>query len=273
MTDPHLFSGVGNAYSDEILHRARLSPFKQTRQLTETEAERLHAATVETLVEWTKKLQEEAEGKFPEKVTAFHDGMAVHGRFGKPCPRCATPVQRIVHGEHEAKYCPTWQTEGAARLSCAVKLEGGLAEDRSMSRSGSDSGPAKARTCGCVRLEADRQAERRANCLDIRIAIGTRIPAFERGITSSAATACSRRLTCTATPPPLCRKLIESGASRGRRDPASDTPMSNCRKNEAGASSIHTATQARPSQPAPRIVPSLRDVEQPLARNPGQGRP
>ena len=127
LTDPHLFSGIGNAYSDEILHRARLSPFKQTRQLTKAETERLHAATVETLVEWTKKLQEEAEGKFPEKVTAFHDGMAVHGRFGKPCPRCGTPVQRIVHGEHEANYCPTCQTEG--RLLADRALSKLLRED------------------------------------------------------------------------------------------------------------------------------------------------
>ena len=112
LTDPHLFSGIGNAYSDEILHRAGLSPFKQTRQVTPAEARHLHAAAVESLAEWTQKLQEEAGGRFPEKVTAFHDGMAVHGRFGKPCPRCGTAVQRIVHGEHEANYCPKCQTEG-----------------------------------------------------------------------------------------------------------------------------------------------------------------
>jgi formamidopyrimidine-DNA glycosylase len=112
LTDPHLFSGIGNAYSDEILHRAKLSPFKLTRQLSDEEVRSLHAATRQTLAEWIAQLQEEAAGTFPEKVTAFREGMAVHGRFGKPCPRCATPVQRIVHGEHEVNYCPTCQTEG-----------------------------------------------------------------------------------------------------------------------------------------------------------------
>jgi formamidopyrimidine-DNA glycosylase len=112
LTDPHIFSGIGNAYSDEILHRARLSPFKLTRQLTFDEAAALHAATVETLTEWTSRLQADARDRFPEKVTAFHEGMAVHGRFGKPCPRCGTAIQRIVHGEHEVNYCPGCQTGG-----------------------------------------------------------------------------------------------------------------------------------------------------------------
>ncbi len=112
LTDPHLFSGIGNAYSDEILHRARLSPFKLTRQLTSAEIAVLHDATVATLSEWTARLQEEAAERFPEKVTAFREGMAVHGRFGQPCPRCGRPVQRIVHGEHEVNYCPACQTEG-----------------------------------------------------------------------------------------------------------------------------------------------------------------
>jgi formamidopyrimidine-DNA glycosylase len=112
LTDPHLFSGIGNAYSDEILHRAKLSPFKLTRQLSDHDTRILYAATRDTLADWTTRLQEEAGERFPEKVTAFHEGMAVHGRFGKPCPRCGTPVQRIVHGEHEVNYCPTCQTEG-----------------------------------------------------------------------------------------------------------------------------------------------------------------
>jgi formamidopyrimidine-DNA glycosylase len=112
LTDPHLFSGIGNAYSDEILHRAKLSPFKLTRQLSDRDLRVLYAATRDTLADWTTRLQKEAGGKFPEKVTAFHEGMAVHGRFGKPCPQCGTPVQRIVHGEHEVNYCPTCQTEG-----------------------------------------------------------------------------------------------------------------------------------------------------------------
>jgi formamidopyrimidine-DNA glycosylase len=112
LTDPHLFSGIGNAYSDEILHRARLSPFKLTRQLTTDEIAVLHTATIDTLAEWTARLQRDAGGRFPEKVTAFHEEMAVHGRFGKPCPRCDTAVQRIVHGEHEVNYCPACQTDG-----------------------------------------------------------------------------------------------------------------------------------------------------------------
>jgi formamidopyrimidine-DNA glycosylase len=112
LTDPHLFSGIGNAYSDEILHRAHLSPFKVTKQLTPDDVQTLYGATRDTLAEWTTRLQEELGGAFPEKVTAFHEGMAVHGRFGKPCPRCGTPVQRIVHGEHEVNYCPTCQTGG-----------------------------------------------------------------------------------------------------------------------------------------------------------------
>ena len=112
LTDPRIFSGIGNAYSDEILHRARLSPFKLSRQLTAEDIAKLRAATIETLREWTERLQREAGEKFPEKVTAFHERMAVHGRFGKPCPRCGTPIQRIVHGEHEVNYCPACQTEG-----------------------------------------------------------------------------------------------------------------------------------------------------------------
>jgi len=112
LTDPHIFSGIGNAYSDEILHRAKLSPFKSTRQLAPAEIRFLHTATLETLAEWTERLRAQAGDRFPEKVTAFHDEMAVHGRFGQPCPRCGTPVQRIVHGEHEVNYCPECQTEG-----------------------------------------------------------------------------------------------------------------------------------------------------------------
>jgi formamidopyrimidine-DNA glycosylase len=112
LTDPHLFSGIGNAYSDEILHRARLSPFKLTRQLGPDDIRVLYDASRHTLAEWTARLQQEAGADFPEKVTAFREGMAVHGRFGKPCPRCGTPVQRIVHGENEVNYCPECQTEG-----------------------------------------------------------------------------------------------------------------------------------------------------------------
>jgi formamidopyrimidine-DNA glycosylase len=112
MTDPRLFSGIGNAYSDEILHRARLSPVKHTRRLTEEETARLFAATLEVLTEWTERLRSEANGDFPAKVTAFREEMAVHGKFGKPCPVCATPVQRIRYADNETNYCPRCQTEG-----------------------------------------------------------------------------------------------------------------------------------------------------------------
>jgi formamidopyrimidine-DNA glycosylase len=112
LTDPRLFSGIGNAYSDEILHRARLSPLKLTSRLTAEEIARLHDATRETLVEWTARLRADANGGFPEKVTAFHEGMAVHGRFGQPCPVCATPVQRIRYKDNETNYCARCQTEG-----------------------------------------------------------------------------------------------------------------------------------------------------------------
>lgn len=112
LTDPRLFSGIGNAYSDEILHRARLSPVKLTRRLTEEEVGRLHRATRETLASWSARFLAEAGKSFPEKVTAFREGMAVHGRFGKPCPACGSPVQRIVYAENEANYCASCQTGG-----------------------------------------------------------------------------------------------------------------------------------------------------------------
>ncbi|HEX6273074.1 MAG TPA: DNA-formamidopyrimidine glycosylase family protein [Polyangiaceae bacterium] len=112
LTDPTLFSGIGNAYSDEILHRARLSPMKLTGALERGELERLHAACIEVLVEWTERLRAEAGEGFPEKVTAFRAEMAVHGRYGKPCPVCGSPVQRIVHASNEINYCPRCQTGG-----------------------------------------------------------------------------------------------------------------------------------------------------------------
>ena len=112
LTDPRLFSGIGNAYSDEILHRARLSPLRLTGRLSEEEIGRLHDATRATLLDWTDRLRRERGAGFPRKVTAFRDGMAVHGRFGKPCPVCGTEVQRIVYAENECNYCPRCQTEG-----------------------------------------------------------------------------------------------------------------------------------------------------------------
>jgi formamidopyrimidine-DNA glycosylase len=122
LTDPSLFSGVGNAYSDEILHAARLSPLQLTTNLGDEEIARLFAATRATLVGWTERLRAEAGDGFPEKVTAFRDGMAVHGRFGEPCPVCGSPVQRIRYAENEVNYCATCQTGGR------------LLADRAMSR-------------------------------------------------------------------------------------------------------------------------------------------
>lgn len=122
LTDPRLFAGIGNAYSDEILHRARFSPFKQSQHLDEHEIERLYDATTRVLEEWTERLRNDIGDGFPEHVTAFREGMAVHGRFRQPCPDCGAPVQRIVYAESEANYCPGCQTGGR------------LLADRSLSR-------------------------------------------------------------------------------------------------------------------------------------------
>ena len=112
LTDPRSFSGIGNAYSDEILHRAKLSPIAQTQKLNAEEIERLFDATRVILLEWIKRLRADSGGKFPEKVTAFRPDMAVHGRFGLPCPVCTSPVQRIVYAENETNYCARCQTGG-----------------------------------------------------------------------------------------------------------------------------------------------------------------
>lgn len=122
LTDPHVFSGIGNAYSDEILHRARLSPIRLTRQMTEPEIERLYHAIRNSLNDWVERLRKERGGGFPEKVTAFRPDMAVHGKYGKPCPVCGSPVQRIMHAENETNYCAKCQTGGK------------LLADRSLSR-------------------------------------------------------------------------------------------------------------------------------------------
>jgi formamidopyrimidine-DNA glycosylase len=112
LTDPRLFSGIGNAYSDEILHRARLSPIAMTLKLTEEETERLRIAVREILTEWTERLRKEAKGGFPEGVTAFRKEMAAHGKYGQLCPRCGTKIQRIRYAANETNYCPTCQTGG-----------------------------------------------------------------------------------------------------------------------------------------------------------------
>jgi formamidopyrimidine-DNA glycosylase len=122
LTDPHVFSGIGNAYSDEILHRAKLSPVMQTKQLSEAEIETLFHATKDCLSEWIDRLRKDTGQSFPERVTAFRDDMAVHGKYRKPCPVCGAPVQRIVYAENETNYCAKCQTGGK------------LLADRSLSR-------------------------------------------------------------------------------------------------------------------------------------------
>jgi formamidopyrimidine-DNA glycosylase len=112
LTDPHILSGIGNSYSDEILHRAQLSPVAMTQKITAEEIDRLYAATCATLLEWTERLRAQASGAFPENVTAFRPGMAVHGRYGEPCPRCGAKVQRIRYASNETNYCARCQTGG-----------------------------------------------------------------------------------------------------------------------------------------------------------------
>ena len=151
LTDPRLFSGIGNAYSDEILHAAGLSPVKLTHRLTETEIARLYEAARTTLRAWTERLRRETGDRFPEQVTAFHPEMAVHGRYGKPCPGCGSPVQRIVYASNESNYCPACQTGGRLLADRAMSrlLKGDwprsldeweqMKEERSVSRGTSDS--------------------------------------------------------------------------------------------------------------------------------------
>ena len=122
LTDPRIFSGIGNAFSDEILWQAQMSPVKRTAQLSDEEVDRLHEAVVESLTDWTQRLRDEAGDDWPKKVTAFRPDMAVHGKYGEPCPRCGSPVQRIVYASNETNYCATCQTGGK------------LLADRSLSR-------------------------------------------------------------------------------------------------------------------------------------------
>jgi formamidopyrimidine-DNA glycosylase len=136
LTNPHLFSGIGNAYSDEILFAAQLSPVKLTQRLTSDELERLYTATRTTLTDWVERLREETRGGFPEGVTAFREGMAVHGRFKEPCRRCGTRIQRIRYASNETNYCPTCQTGGK------------LLADRALSRILRDDWPKTAEELG-----------------------------------------------------------------------------------------------------------------------------
>jgi formamidopyrimidine-DNA glycosylase len=127
LTDPRLFSGIGNAYSDEILHRARLSPIAMTLKLSDEEIARLYGATREELGMWVERLREQSGGKFPEKVTAFREEMAAHGKYGQPCPRCGGRIQRIRYAANETNYCPACQTNG--RLLADRALSRLLRED------------------------------------------------------------------------------------------------------------------------------------------------
>jgi formamidopyrimidine-DNA glycosylase len=136
LTNPRLLSGIGNAYSDEILFEARLSPVKLTQKLTAEEVERLYSATLTTLTHWVERLRAEAKGKFPEGVTAFRDGMAVHGRYKEPCPRCGAKIQRIRYASNETNYCPGCQTGGK------------LLADRALSRILRDDWPRTAEELG-----------------------------------------------------------------------------------------------------------------------------
>ena len=136
LTDPHVFSGIGNAYSDEILFAARLSPVKLTQRLTDDEIERLYNATRDTLTQWVERLRTETEDQFPEKVTAFRDRMAVHGRYRQPCPRCGAKIQRIRYATNETNYCPSCQTGGK------------LLADRALSRILRDDWPKTAEELG-----------------------------------------------------------------------------------------------------------------------------
>jgi len=120
LTDPRLFSGIGNAFSDEILHHSQLSPMKQTSKMSEEEVRRLWESTRSVLAEWVVRLRKQTGNEFPSKVTAFRPEMAVHGRFGKPCPRCGAPVQRIVYAENECNYCAPCQTEGRLLADRAI---------------------------------------------------------------------------------------------------------------------------------------------------------
>jgi formamidopyrimidine-DNA glycosylase len=150
LTDPRILSGIGNAYSDEILHRAQLSPIAMTQRLTPEETERLHAATRATLIEWTERLRVQAAGAFPEKVTAFRPGMAAHGRYGEPCPRCGRKIQRIRHASNETNYCPPCQTGG--RLLADRALSRLLHEDWPRTLDELESAVTASRTRGAKQL-------------------------------------------------------------------------------------------------------------------------
>ena len=185
LTDPHLLSGVGNAYSDEILHAARLSPMLLTSKLTPEQIESLHAFTIGILTKWRDDLIAESGDKFPEKVTAFREGMAAHGRYGKPCPACGTPIQRIQYADNEANYCPTCQTGGK------------LLADRGLSRLLKGDWPKS--------LEELERSRKRASSLNVQFGAygcqGTKVnPCSPKSASrASAREICLRRITSKLT--------------------------------------------------------------------------
>jgi formamidopyrimidine-DNA glycosylase len=190
LTDPTLFDGIGNAYSDEILHAAKLSPFRMTSSITDAEIAALHTACIATLDLWTQRLRDEVGDGFPDKVTAFRPEMAVHGKYGEPCPVCGTKVQRIVYADNEANYCPTCQTEGR------------LLADRSLSRLLKEDWP----------RSLEELEERRAQ----RIAAAPRSAPEPAAVVEPAAP--SARAPSALAAPPAVAPAVR--ASRGRSTPA-----------------------------------------------------
>ncbi len=194
LTDPQLFSGIGNSYSDEILHHAQMSPVKLTSRITDDEIARLHASVHTVLHEWTNRLREEA-GEFPEKVTAFRPEMAVHGKYGRPCPRCGKPVQRIRYADNESNYCPVCQTEGK------------LLADRSLSRLMRDDWPKT-----LEELEA-RKDKNRATTTAPAGSFAARAASFIPSRAGTPPTAPAPRATPGA--PPKKSRAKSTGATKG----------------------------------------------------------
>jgi formamidopyrimidine-DNA glycosylase len=248
LTDPTLFDGIGNAYSDEILHAARLSPLRLTSAISEAEVARLHAACVETLTTWTARLRAEVGDGFPDHVTAFRPEMAVHGKFGAPCPVCRTPVQRIVYADNESNYCPTCQTEG--RLLADRALSRLLKADWPRSLEELDERRAHAAVSGGA-----------AELIAAAAAIGE--PSDDRAAERDAVPAPARTRTLPARPSRLGARGAASAAPADDADPTGGAPAA--RAGRAGSSST-LPTQAIPrAQPSP---PGRRASDPLTARTP-----
>jgi formamidopyrimidine-DNA glycosylase len=193
LTDPTLFDGIGNSYSDEILHAARLSPFRMTSSISDDEIAALHRACIATLTEWTGRLRAEVGDGFPDKVTAFRPEMAVHGKYGEPCPVCGSKVQRIVYADNEANYCPTCQTEGR------------LLADRSLSRLLKEDWPRS-----LEELE-ERKAQRVAPAAPVAPPMSAPVPAAATPAPAKPATRTRARATATAPSPGTTTARRRSG--------------------------------------------------------------